>query len=191
MTHYKMLKWEQDMGEEICGDIVEFGKMHSNIYALTNVPKYRSFQYRVLQRGIVTNVQLESWKIIPSNLCSFCKEEEETVLHLFIRCRLVKELWLKVLEYMDRYFHVEGVSAVVLSEKAIITNTIWKERSHIMNFICLIVKFFIYRQRCCKQNIHFGALEGLILEIERTEKYIATKNGKLAYHNKKWRVFCR
>ena len=81
MIHYKYVKWEKDLREEICGDIWEFGKLHKNIFKVTNVPKLRSFQYRLIQRGIVTNVQLCEWRIIPSNLCTFCHQEVETMLH--------------------------------------------------------------------------------------------------------------
>ena len=34
-----------------------------------------------------------NWKMVDSPLCSFCKQEDENILHLFSRCNYVKDLW--------------------------------------------------------------------------------------------------
>ena len=49
--HNKYMGWHKELGEDPCGGIVEFGLKHSEIYRLTNITKYRSFQYRLLQKG--------------------------------------------------------------------------------------------------------------------------------------------
>ena len=72
----KFLGWCLELGENICEDVVSFGKMHKEIYGLTNVAKYRSFQYRLLQRSLVTNVLLYKWGIKVSDSCSFCGHEK-------------------------------------------------------------------------------------------------------------------
>ena len=66
-VHSKYLKWMQDLGTNFCESLVEFGRLHLNIYKVTNVTKYRSFQYRLLQRGLVANIQLQKWGLIPSD----------------------------------------------------------------------------------------------------------------------------
>ena len=55
----KYVKWGQELSCPISDTLVEFGQHHKSLYAVTNVPKYRSFQYRLLQRALVTNIQLE------------------------------------------------------------------------------------------------------------------------------------
>ena len=55
----KYIKWRLELGESFCETLIDYRDEHINIYRTTNVPKYRSFQYRLLQRALVTNIQLE------------------------------------------------------------------------------------------------------------------------------------
>ena len=78
-------KWEDecDMDE---GDF-NLAKAVKRINNTTYVVKLRSFQYRLLQRALITNVQLKRWKIIDSDNCTFCGMEKETVQHLLAYCQ--------------------------------------------------------------------------------------------------------
>ena len=172
------------MGQVIAEDVNQFGSLHMEIYKITNVAKYRSFQYRLLQRGIVTNIQLERWGLRPDNLCTFCKEEKETILHIFCECRHTLALWKRV-AYMlrDNYGDVD----IELSPKSIITGNISKLK--VSKFICLLTKQFRYKQRCLKLTIDFPILKTHINRIENIEKYIAIKNDKLKLHLEKWKAY--
>ena len=70
-VHGKYIKWIQELGPQFCDGFLDFVKKHMNIYRGTNVAKLRSFQYRLLQRGLVTNVQLSKWGIKSNCLCYF------------------------------------------------------------------------------------------------------------------------
>ena len=48
------------------------------------------FQYQILYRILGVNDLLAKIKCHPDGMCSLCKEEKETVLHLFVQCREVK-----------------------------------------------------------------------------------------------------
>ena len=84
LLHNKYIKWRSELGDSFCQGIREFSDYHKDIYRITNIPKYRSFQYRILQRAVVTNINLEKWGIIPSNACTFCRNQPETLLHIMI-----------------------------------------------------------------------------------------------------------
>ena len=92
LIHNKYIKWRQDLGQEFPYGIIEFGKLHLDIFRITNIPKYRSFQYRLLQRGLVTNVHLFKWQMRQDELCTFCRTEVESMVHLFFECKVVKSL---------------------------------------------------------------------------------------------------
>ena len=185
LVHYKYIKWKQDIGENFCDGILDFGELHRDIYRITNVPKYRSFQYRLLQRGLVTNIQLTEWKMIESDLCSYCCKHRETVVHLFVECEVVMTIWEKLMDYVQEIY---GTQKYELNPKAIITNYIIEPKQHIVNFWCLITKQYIYRQRCLKKHLNFSSLKVQIENIRTIEKYIAIKNGKMAIHKKKWEL---
>ena len=51
------------------------------------------FQMWLLQRILPTGKYLFLRKIIDSPLCSFCKQEEETIAHLFWGCTVIQSFW--------------------------------------------------------------------------------------------------
>ena len=90
----KSKKWELELQCEIPYE--DFLRCFKDIYSVTNIAKYRSFQYRLLHRAIITNVDLKRWNIILSELCTFCGKEKEDYKHLFIYCEFVRNLWIQV-----------------------------------------------------------------------------------------------
>ena len=135
LLHNKFVKWEVELGQEFNLDIFEYGRAHRDIYRTTNVAKYRSFQYRLLQHGLVTNIQLAKWGLQETNLCTFCRKELETVTDLLTECQEVKQLWEKVHAYLDSRF---TDMQITLQPVNIIMNTVGYGKSNVINFICLI-----------------------------------------------------
>ena len=178
----KCADWQKELGIDM--DYVSFLLCFKELYSVTNVPKFRSFQLRLLHRALITNVHLEKWGMMESNMCTFCHKEKETYLHLFIYCQYARELWLKCEEYVDQYVNQDEVNFNPLS---VITNRLIESNSrHVKNFICLIVKQYIYRKRCLKEMPNVNELINNILHIKNIEKYIATKNNRINRHLKKW-----
>ena len=181
--HYKFLKWKQELGDNFCETLMDFRQLHSEVYKLTNVSKLRSFQYRVLQRGLITNIQLYKWQVVSSNMCTFCSKEKETVSHLLYECDSVKEFWDKVCELVHtRYPTIETIWNV----QSVLNNRVVKTVHHVVNFICLFAKQHIYAQRCLKKQLSIAHFKRSLLQVENMEKYIAMKNGKIELHDKKW-----
>ena len=146
------MKWRQELGVDFCESLYDFGMAHLDIYRVMNVTKYRSFQYRLMQRGIVTNIQLCKWNLAGSELCYFCHENRETIMHLLYNCQIVKELWSRV-----EIFLIEcmGISNITIDEKNVFWNKIVPNRRSVGNFICLLTKQYIYRQKCMGRNLNF------------------------------------
>ena len=46
------------------------------------------------------------FKKIHSPLCSYCNEEEETLLHLFHSCIKTKKLWNKFRQYFSKFINI-------------------------------------------------------------------------------------
>ena len=151
--HNKFIKWKVDFGQEYTQDLHTFGREHLYVYKVTNIPKLRSFQYRLLQRAIVTNVQLQKWGIVENSLCYFCGLHEETIPHLMWNCRVVYDLWLEVLEFLLQSFKDE----VHLSLTRVIFNRLSPRANSVANLVCVITKQFIYRVRCMNKtkSLHF------------------------------------
>ena len=181
----KYAKWQQEIGFELCENLCDFAKQHCRIYTVTNVLKYRSFQYRTLQRGLVTNIHLFRWGMIESENCTFCGKYKETTSHMLFLCEKVQVLWTQFYEYILKRFPALPVD---IGEREVILNQLVKNKNLVVNFMCLITKQYIYRQRCKRKELKFIEIENIISLMENIEKYIAIKNQKVTQHNRKWYV---
>ena len=183
LIHNKYLKWKQELGQDFSESLVEFGRMHLEFYKVTNITKFRSFQYRILQRALVTNVLLSKWGLVETNLCSFCGEHIETLRHMFCECVCVIPLWQNLLAFIQQEYGVKGCN---ISNENIIFNRICDKKCNIANFLCLVTKQFIYSQRCMRGQLSFTILKTRIRALHNVEKYIAVKNNRSAQHVRKW-----
>ena len=173
-------KWEQELGQTIVPN--EFASLFQDIYKVTNVPKYRSFQYRLLNRAIVNNVLLHRWKILESDCCTFCQKNAETYTHLFVMCEKTQIIWV----HLERYMYIFTDEDIEFNISNVLLNRISSNPRSIKNFLCLVCKQYIYRQRCFKTEPNFNELKEIITRTHNIEKFIATKNDKLIKFHKKW-----
>ena len=177
----KCLQWESDLGLPL--DYTKFVGSCKTIYSVTNVGKFRSFQYRLIHRAIITNIHLKRWKMKESDECSFCGEQRETYLHLFVFCDKVRDLWIKLERFLCGFRETE---INFNSQNVIFNSLVEDDAEHVKNFICLVTKQFIYRQRCLHKTLNFKELKAYVLNIKSMEKYIAIKNNRISKHVKKW-----
>ena len=185
ILHNKYIKWREELGEDMTESLVEYGLKYKDIFRVTNITKYRSFQYRLLGRGIVTNIQLHKWGIIDSSICRLCKEQEESVMHAMFGCKEIRDIWDQLVNHFQGRF--PGL-VVKINATNILFNEICDPKKHVVNFMCLIAKQYIYRCRCLGEKPTLIALVAQIRSVENVEKFIAKKNNKLHVHERNWNV---
>ena len=176
----KIEQWENELNTNIRTDQME--RCLKNIYVVTNYPKLRSFQYRLIQRAIVNNVHLNRWGIKETDLCTFCNGSAETYTHLFIMCEHVRELWIKLEQYMEKY----NCDTIDFKVDKVLMNLIIENPKNVKNFMCLLLKQYIYRKRCYGQKPQFEEFKKEIEKTRKIELYIAKKNDKESKHFIKW-----
>ena len=176
----KIKKWERELNMDISYD--KFITCFEDVYRVTNIVKYCSFQYTLLQRALTTNIQLCRYGIVSSELCYYCETEKETALHLLIQCRVVGEFWIKVENFMLDF----GDEPIHFNIDTVLCNRLVDDSRHIKNFLCLVAKQFIYRCKCQKKKLCIFAFKRLVFKLKASEKYIAITNGKLRKYCKKW-----
>ena len=178
----KLKKWTEELGEELWEDTSQYAASINSTNKITNVPKYRSFQYRTMHRALVTNIHLNMWNMTTTNMCQLCNTQKETTIHMLFECEKVYPLWLQLKAYiLDTY-----QCNISLNKSSVIQNTVGPTKYHLSNLLCLVTKQFIYRQRCLKNTLHFPQLKSEINKVQNIEKYIAVKNNKLSIHQCKW-----
>lgn len=105
--------------------------------------KIQAFQYRLLHRIIPCNKYLSNIRIRQDDLCPNCGERD-TLQHFFLDCSTVQEFWTKLGDWLaaNADFRLPLTPSTVLFGKPYDSPT-----DKISNFILLVAKFFIYRQR--------------------------------------------
>ena len=180
LTYGKTVKWNTLLQQD--WDINYFNKLHVNIKSLSNYVKIRDFQYRFLQRAIITNIQLNEWGLRSSKDCSFCELYSESILHLFYECREVRPLWIKYQKLALEVYSQE----ISINVTNVVTNDFCQPKTHIVNSIAAYLKQYIYRQRCLKKGLCFTNFMKYMDQIRNIEKYIAIKNNNMHLFKKKW-----
>ena len=181
-----IMRWENLLHEQI--PLKEMYRYINRIWCNTNIAKLRSFQYRLMCHALVMNTDLYKWGKIDHDKCSFCLKEKETIIHFFVQCDVTHRFLLAALRMIYEDYGI-NTEAVVLSVKNVLFNSIVERSSHVLNFILLLAKQYLYRQRCQGKPINVYEFRSYYRRQESIEKYIAKKNGNMAKHVKKWGQF--
>ena len=106
--------------------------------------KARMFQYKVLHNTLYVNKMLFKFGKVISPRCSFCKLHEETIIHLFYDCLIVKRICNQLKSILSNIINFP----ISMPERAIFG--FWgfdtNERI-ILNHLFLIFKIYIYNAR--------------------------------------------
>lgn len=180
----KRIKWERHLNVNISSE--EFKKHFSNVHCVTVATKYRDFQFRLLHNAIITNKILCLWGKKTNDLCTFCKNATEDMLHLFCYCSKVVVIWDALKQYISSTASIVVHNGCVWNPYSILMNTVQNRKSHVINLLVIIAKQYIYRQRCLNSVL---LVNQLICEIEHVysiEYGIAKSKNRLLKHYTKW-----
>ena len=79
--------------EQACNlNNVNWGKIYLLPRVTTIDSSLRSFQYKILNNTLYLNERLFKFNIVDSPLCSLCKQDNESVIHLFAICSEARSL---------------------------------------------------------------------------------------------------
>ena len=169
--------WEHNIN---CPNEVEWEEVHTRNFNSCIVTRLRSFYFKLFHNAIALNKFLYMIKKRDSPCCSFCDKEEETLIHLFCNCDLVKPLWNKLLNVI-RLHHNPTFNPSIFEKMFGIS------KDKFLSFIFLCLKYYIYVCKFQGKHPSFDAFKSFTKSQKDTEYYIAKKKGKLTIHFKKWR----
>ena len=81
-------------------DNLDWPEIYSLLHRVTLDTKMREFQFKLLNRYVVTNAFLYKIGVVPSPACSFCGKENESFEHILIHCNYAKEFWAEVIKWL-------------------------------------------------------------------------------------------
>ena len=177
--HKYYLRWVDRARENLSYEC--YCNSFNRMYSCTKVTKLRDFYYRLLLGKIVLNVDTKEWDITASDTCTLCEKEPETLTHLFWDCEETQYLVQTLREICE----INSIEAVI-TKYSFIFNTLHNNRFHIVNFIGILMKQFIYKNRCLKKKISIIAF---LKELEQNyliESANAHRSNRIPAFTKRW-----
>ena len=144
-------KWEKDLNQNFSKET--WTTYHYMPFRASYNTKERWFQYRIVHRILTTNKDLYNYNMITSPLCTFCKTDKETIIHLMFECRYVNRLWQNLLNWIEN----KTDTLITLDPKTTLLGYTEK-RNDVLNLIFLVTKEYIYSRK--HANV-FPTLDGL------------------------------
>lgn len=111
------------------------------------------FQYRVNHHILTTNSYMYKLGRVDSKLCTFCDREDETIYHLLWDCPKVQQL----LSEFIRYCNSKEIE-IEFDVKTFIFGDTKQKHFRSYNALLIIIKKYIYRNRCQKNQLTLKAL---------------------------------
>ena len=111
-----------------------------SLYYITNIPKLRSFQYRLLHRALVLNTHLYHWGKRQDALCTFCDSEKETLVHIMIGCDHVRSLWYALKTFIEEHWDLK----LEITPESILWHHRETPQLRLISFMCIITKQYIH-----------------------------------------------
>ena len=139
------------------------------------------FQYKVLHNILCANKMLFILGKVTSPRCSFCKLQDETVMHLFYDYLIVNELWNQLTSILSNnlIFPKCTPQGVIFRFWDLDTN-----EHLILNKFLLISKIYIYNARKTGY-LNISDLMIYVKGIKDTKKKLCENNAKRKKINKK------
>ena len=155
----------------------DWKKIHSWIFNVTNDTYLQWLQTRLVHRILATNALLFKMNLSNTSMCTFCKKEPETLLHLFWDCNVVKKLMIDLTEICRNY----DASFETDCQTFILGST---EKSQ-YNILFIEIKRFIY---LCRRKEILPSIRGLIGSLKLASSVINTCKTKQNENLRNWKL---
>ena len=157
-----------DFNARFINDVLEWKEIYALPFRVALDTKLREFQYKLLNRCLVTNILLYKINVVQSQACSLCGEIDESLEHFFVSCHYSKNFWAEVIKWLENL----DIKIKQLSDKDVF-GILKCEDELFVNHILLVAKQYLYSCRQSKSLLSIKVLSSkitLIYQIGRRER---------------------
>jgi exonuclease III len=169
-------KWEKDLGKEIT--VQEWKNHLVKSRKLNESSKMQSWSYKFIMRLVPYNTKLQEMGLAPSPLCTFCKEEPETLKHLYWTCNKIQP----IKNHLEEEFKIDigiGLGLLGLNSKRYKYKEGIYMKLHIM-------RYHIHLCKCNGVNPSVRGLKNLTKQMMMKDWEVATRNNQHKRFNERW-----
>ena len=147
--------------------------------------KIKMFQYKLIHNILYVKDKLKIFNKIENDICSACKKEKETIMHLFIQCPISKQFWVQGINTLHTLYYIPKIQ---------ITDNIClflQEHQNIamqnkINILFTWLRHYLYQ---CSVSSTTPNMQVFIQNVEckiQMMKIIAYRENKVQTHNLVW-----
>ena len=118
-------------------------------------------------------------------MCTFCDSAIETYEHLFWECHIIERLWAELFKLCD----FKGIE-VYKTVNHILLLGIHDKPQHVVNYLVIIIKQYIYSLRCLNQTPSIAGMKNVIEKQYNVEYFIAKTEHVESKFHRKWKPIC-
>ena len=169
-------RWEQDIGHISEAEM----KAYNSVIPTLKEIKLRDFQFKITHKILVTKSFLYRIHKVDDNLCQYCRQNSETILHLFVQCNNVKRFWRDLDEWLSNNFGLR----MTLTDKNILFS--YEQKNKLINYVCVLAKYYVYSNKFSGRGLNVEVFKSILKKKYQSEKYLANLNNTFANFFKKW-----
>ena len=148
-------KWEKEVHAVFF--IEDWSFIYCIPFSVTKDTKLLSI-YKLMHRILITNSFLYKCELKETELCTFCTETKENLVHIFWECNYVRIVWSSV----GNFLKICGIRLLFNAKDIILGLTEHSSAQGTINNVLIILKYHIYVCRCkCRDLDLKGCLEFL------------------------------
>ena len=144
--------WEKEVHTGVVFE--DWGFIYCIPFSVTKDAKLQDFQYKLIHRILITNSFIHRCVLKETELCTFCTETKESIVHIFWECNYVRNFWLAI----GNFLKICGASLPLNAKDIILCLTEHSSAQGTINNVLIILKYYIYvcRCRCSALNLEGG-----------------------------------
>ena len=145
--------------------------MFQAFFKCTKSTKLRDFQFRLLHNIVITNCQLFKWKKRDDDLCTFCKKDNESIIHLLLRCEVSKAIWT----YVEHKLYLLSKTHIEFTESEKLLGIENNSYADMYNTIFIVIKQYLYASKCLDIKPCNEVILEKIKEVKQIELNVARR----------------
>ena len=177
-------KWIADC--ENVENLINWDKSYISPFYCTKETKLQTFQFKFLHRRIATNDYLFKIGISLTDICTFCEQNTETLIHLFWNCEFVQTVWQNVQHWLIQYqIKPQDFSLSLSTCLGLVDST----EDILLHHALLIGRYHIYSSKVKKTLPNLDVFSQTFLKCQEIKKCYAYKTNTVRKYKSKWNLF--
>ena len=176
------VKWNRELDANI-----EWKEQYGRFASCTKNTNLLWFQDKLMHRILTTNTFIAKFTE-DSPLCTFCSNDRETLLHLFVTCPQVRDIWNTVEDLVRTRLGLN----MTLSNAKIIMGLEKNQRIPAVEItaiqrLLLLTKYYIYRTKAAKGSLNTESMK-FFIKFQTLAEFGGVKEGQSASNQRLYNI---